>query len=404
MIAPSQRTLTRLLIAGGGREATCYFPGCPVPAVDTESGQLTVEVARIYGLRPEEARFDGTKTAEALAGFENLVFLCSNHHLLVDTGEGFPTDVLESWKAEAEVHDSDAVPPMESQSDPDSVQRLKQVIAAHQQNPRLSDATFHVSQGDRYVELSRKLRLLDRFEEAAVAASSALTEYRNQVGGEELVRLAQDELEKSRQGATTSSGPTSTSTTSLAHVNLPQFLPSDELGGTLLGAFENLAARADQLLLLDVWPELESGHVSEVVAHLRHQMYRNPAGHDLSILGGLGRQLGLAIAGILEGTDQRAVEIVVGNTTSDFLDASATIVEPADQLADMAAAAGNVPDGVNRYLWIESVLAGGGGAATLGTSLAVAVGASSQASGVVACVLGLFGTLAWFGLQMRSRT
>jgi hypothetical protein len=85
---------------------TCYWPGCHEPVVRSVDGEyvIALQICHIYGLKPKSARYDPTMDDEERNAFENLIFLCHPHHVVVDRTQAdrFPVDVLEEWKRQRE--------------------------------------------------------------------------------------------------------------------------------------------------------------------------------------------------------------------------------------------------------------------------------------------------------------
>lgn len=85
----------------------CAYPECQVrltqdPAGDDE-GVVIGEAAHIFGKKPGSARFDPTKSIEFLNSAENLIYLCPNHHTLIDKQrETHTVDELIFWKSNHE--------------------------------------------------------------------------------------------------------------------------------------------------------------------------------------------------------------------------------------------------------------------------------------------------------------
>ena len=81
----------------------CAHPECQVrltqgPAGDDE-GVVIGEAAHIFGEKPGSARFDPIKPIEFRNSAENLIYLCPNHHTLIDKQpETHTVDELFFWK------------------------------------------------------------------------------------------------------------------------------------------------------------------------------------------------------------------------------------------------------------------------------------------------------------------
>jgi len=97
---------TKLLLAfrSGDR---CAFPGCGrALTVDSESGgdpAITGEAAHISGEKPGAARYDRNMTDAQRNHYNNLIYLCRNHHTQIDAQEqDFPVANLLLIKVEHE--------------------------------------------------------------------------------------------------------------------------------------------------------------------------------------------------------------------------------------------------------------------------------------------------------------
>ncbi|MGW5049763.1 hypothetical protein [Actinokineospora sp. NPDC004072] len=87
----------------------CYEPHCTVPVVlETRPGiyRKNVQIAHIYGVKPDAARHVKTMPPKERDSFRNLLLLCTAHHADVDdkhTGAtDFPPELLKEWKAKRE--------------------------------------------------------------------------------------------------------------------------------------------------------------------------------------------------------------------------------------------------------------------------------------------------------------
>lgn len=87
----------------------CYAPGCPFPVMfEVRPGvyRKNVQIAHIYGVRPEAARYRHGMPDSERDAFKHLLLLCLPHHAEVDdriTGESlYPPDKLLKWKQESE--------------------------------------------------------------------------------------------------------------------------------------------------------------------------------------------------------------------------------------------------------------------------------------------------------------
>ena len=96
---------TKLILAfrSGG---ICAFPDCGRHLTyEATVGQDTYigEAAHIRGEKPGAARYDATMTDVERDGVKNLMYLCTDHHTLIDKVEvGWPSDTLYKLKADHE--------------------------------------------------------------------------------------------------------------------------------------------------------------------------------------------------------------------------------------------------------------------------------------------------------------
>ena len=104
---------TKLILAlrSGNR---CAFPGCDhYLTVDAPTGGDPIVVgdaAHIAGDKPGSPRFDATMTDEQRDHFDNLIYLCGEHHAQIDKQPThFPVAMLLKFKEEHEVRVQDGV-------------------------------------------------------------------------------------------------------------------------------------------------------------------------------------------------------------------------------------------------------------------------------------------------------
>jgi hypothetical protein len=81
MAEPSKSTLKALGAVSGNR---CAFPSCLAPIYDTKHGKLVGQVAHIKAESPLGPRYDKNQTDAERHGFDNLIFMCAHHHLVID--------------------------------------------------------------------------------------------------------------------------------------------------------------------------------------------------------------------------------------------------------------------------------------------------------------------------------
>ncbi len=83
---------------------TCYEPTCKTPVLrmtKTGTPRVNVQIAHIYPLGKDEARFDEDYPKVDLNKFKNLLLLCQTHHAEVDSElweDNYQAEVLIKWK------------------------------------------------------------------------------------------------------------------------------------------------------------------------------------------------------------------------------------------------------------------------------------------------------------------
>lgn len=80
----------------------CAFPNCSAPIFE-EDGLYTAECCHIKAAKPGGPRYDASQTAEERNGVDNLMFMCSRHHTIVDADvETYTVEALQLIKREHE--------------------------------------------------------------------------------------------------------------------------------------------------------------------------------------------------------------------------------------------------------------------------------------------------------------
>ena len=77
----TQQTVKKLFALSGNK---CAFPNCNNPIYDTENDSLLGEICHINAKSANGPRFDENQTNEERKSFENLILMCSNHHIVID--------------------------------------------------------------------------------------------------------------------------------------------------------------------------------------------------------------------------------------------------------------------------------------------------------------------------------
>src|SRR5260370_33988243 len=87
----------------------CYFPRCPAPVVvEVRAGvyRKNVQVAHIFGVRPDGPRFRKGMSEGERDSFLNLLLMCLPHHADVDAKKEaeiiYPPELLRNWKTDHE--------------------------------------------------------------------------------------------------------------------------------------------------------------------------------------------------------------------------------------------------------------------------------------------------------------
>lgn len=97
-LEPVKNTL-RLLCAFSGN--LCAFPGCN-HLVFNINGDLIAELCHIEAALPEGERFNPNMTNEDRRSFNNLMFMCHEHHVVTDDINKYTVQVLQQMKAQHE--------------------------------------------------------------------------------------------------------------------------------------------------------------------------------------------------------------------------------------------------------------------------------------------------------------
>lgn len=109
-MAPSLSTLKALGAACGN---VCAFPHCIAPIYDTRYNVLVGEVCHIEAQNADGPRYNKNQTDQERHGFDNLVFLCSPHHTVIDDKsrlDEFSVEVLKRMKRDHEERSSNTIP------------------------------------------------------------------------------------------------------------------------------------------------------------------------------------------------------------------------------------------------------------------------------------------------------
>lgn len=82
-LTPTSDVLRQLYLLSGNN---CAMPGCRNVIIDRE-GVLIGQVCHIEAAMPDGARFNENQTNEQRRQLENLVLICANHHLQIDSSK-----------------------------------------------------------------------------------------------------------------------------------------------------------------------------------------------------------------------------------------------------------------------------------------------------------------------------
>ena len=85
----------------------CAFPDCnrllTADPTDADQGAIIGVAAHIRGEKPGSARHDPNYPADKVNGYDNLIYLCGDHHTQIDKQENtYTVETIVGWKAEHE--------------------------------------------------------------------------------------------------------------------------------------------------------------------------------------------------------------------------------------------------------------------------------------------------------------
>lgn len=155
---PSTRAALASFCAGH-----CYFPGCNQPLLGRHGDRwvLALEISHIHALKDDGPRARPDLTIEQRNDFQNLIYLCTFHHKVVDARDGrdYPADMLFEWK---ELNESDGQRALCSPGVPVTAEYLEaQVTAAlKERDAVLNDTLERLDRsGDEAATLIRELQV-----------------------------------------------------------------------------------------------------------------------------------------------------------------------------------------------------------------------------------------------------
>jgi len=94
-----KRTTLRRLDTLSGNE--CAHPNCVQKLIAEDGISIISKICHIAAASKEGPRFDENMTDDERRGFDNLILLCDEHHVMIDNKENetqYPTQLLKEWK------------------------------------------------------------------------------------------------------------------------------------------------------------------------------------------------------------------------------------------------------------------------------------------------------------------
>lgn len=83
----------------------CAHPNCNKKLIAEDGISIISKICHIAAASKEGPRFDERMTDEERRGFDNLILLCDEHHVMIDNRENeseYPTTLLKKWKKDHE--------------------------------------------------------------------------------------------------------------------------------------------------------------------------------------------------------------------------------------------------------------------------------------------------------------
>ena len=83
----------------------CAHPNCSKKLIAEDGISIISKICHIAAASKEGPRFDSEMTDDERRGFDNLILLCDEHHVIIDNKaneEVYPTSLLKIWKSEHE--------------------------------------------------------------------------------------------------------------------------------------------------------------------------------------------------------------------------------------------------------------------------------------------------------------
>ncbi len=102
-LAPKPDTLRQLFLKSGN---LCAFPGCHNLMMNID-GEFIGQICHIEAAEPGGERFNKASDNEARRGFENLMLMCGEHHVVTNNVDKYPAQRLRELKARHEARFAD---------------------------------------------------------------------------------------------------------------------------------------------------------------------------------------------------------------------------------------------------------------------------------------------------------
>lgn len=91
-------TIRRLDILSGNE---CAHPTCKKGLIGDDGASIISKICHICAASPNGPRYDASLSEDELRGFDNLILLCDEHHVIIDNKDNisdYPVDLLKKWK------------------------------------------------------------------------------------------------------------------------------------------------------------------------------------------------------------------------------------------------------------------------------------------------------------------
>ncbi|MDR0394904.1 MAG: hypothetical protein LBH77_07070 [Tannerella sp.] len=94
--------IRRLDILSGNE---CAHPDCSKRLIAEDGKSIISKICHIAAASPEGPRYEKSMTEDERRGFDNLILLCDEHHIMIDNKENeslYPASLLKKWKSKHE--------------------------------------------------------------------------------------------------------------------------------------------------------------------------------------------------------------------------------------------------------------------------------------------------------------